>query len=234
MTHYQGDIWGSLPADYPTEQAERVYRALLVAIPAPSFPRDLIGYGLKGAAYRYRAMSEYQDEFEQSILSRLGAAPPSDEEFLQERCLFGFFASGLASLECISFSLHAAAAHSRPTVFKCDNRSLRSVSPESVAKALAREWPTEALAKSLGGLVADGGFRDWKELRNVLSHRMVPPRLIQLSSHSPTTSSWYLTKANLSTSDEPLQTITTHRRAWIAKQIANVWNAIEASLPLPP
>src|SRR3989442_8143962 len=34
-----------------------------------------------------------------------------DEQYRQERALFGFFVSGLASLESFAFAAHAAAAH---------------------------------------------------------------------------------------------------------------------------
>ena len=61
---YQGPIWGTLPGAFPTEQAERVYRYLLEQMPSDSIPRDLMGYGFQGVAYRFRAASDYGAEFE--------------------------------------------------------------------------------------------------------------------------------------------------------------------------
>src|SRR5205814_1232825 len=100
---YQGPIWGTLPGAFPTEQAERVYRSLLEQMPSDSIPRDLMGYGFQGVAYRFRAASDYGAEFEGLIGAPGGAAPPSDDVYRQERALFGFFVSGLACLECFSF-----------------------------------------------------------------------------------------------------------------------------------
>lgn len=232
MTSYQGEIWGSLPADYPTARAEATYRKLLDALGAESFARDLMSYAFKGVAYRYRAMAEYQVAFEASISDEGGAAPQADEEFDQERCLFGFFVSGLASLESLSFAVHAIGAHYAPGQFGTDESALRGVTPESVADALADKWSSAAISGALGGLIKDEAYRAWKAVRNVLSHRMVPPRLILISSHEPTRSLWHFTKAKLADVDEPLDAVTSRRREWMSEEVVHLWEAIEASLPM--
>jgi hypothetical protein len=72
---YHGPIWGTLPPAYPTEQAQRVYRYLIEQMAAQALPSALMGHGFKGAAYRFRAATEYQSEFERSFRAPGGVAP---------------------------------------------------------------------------------------------------------------------------------------------------------------
>jgi hypothetical protein len=60
---YHGAVWGSLPPDFPTSVAERIYRAELDRMGASSEPARLMGMGFKGVAYRFRAAAEYDEEF---------------------------------------------------------------------------------------------------------------------------------------------------------------------------
>lgn len=229
---YEGNIWGSLPADYPTVLAEQCYRKLLDAIPVGSYGRELMGYGFKGAAYRFRATSEYQGEFERSISAPGGAAPPANEEFLQERCLFGFFASGLASLESLTFAIHALAGHYEPGCFSLAPGGLRNVSPASVSGAM-QKWPAAPITQALGFLISDSDFAEWKDIRNILSHRVILPRLISFQPGGKTKTYWHLSKAQFAPADESLHGITAGRRIWLTKQLTMLWEAIDSSFPPP-
>lgn len=227
---YEGNIWGSLPADYPTVLTEQCYRKLLDAIPVGSYGRELMGYGFKGVAYRFRATSEYQREFECSISAPGGAAPPADEEFLQERCLFGIFTSGLASLESLTFAIHALAGHYEPGYFSLERGGLRNVSPAAVSGAM-QKWPAAPIAQVLGSLISDSVYAEWKDIRNILSHRVVPPRLISIQPGRKIKTYWHLTKAQFSSADESLHGVTAGRRIWLAKQLTMLWQAIDSSFP---
>jgi hypothetical protein len=229
---YAGDIWGSLPSDYPTTLAQRTYRSLLDVMP-DSRGRKLMGYGFKGAAYRFRAAIEYQSTFQDSVSAPGGAAPDADREFAQDRSLFGFFVSGLASLESLSFAIHAIGSHYSPTHFKLDIDALRKVTPSSVAVGLAAVRPSAPITGVLERLTQDSAYAEWKDIRNVLAHRAVPPRLIMVRPGESPSSLWLLTEAGSRVADEPLHTATDAPQAWLAQQVTLLWEGIEASFPPP-
>ena len=53
---YKGPIWGSMPPGYPTKTAEAEYRRFIQLVGEGTDKRHLMGYGFKGAAYKYKAM----------------------------------------------------------------------------------------------------------------------------------------------------------------------------------
>lgn len=228
---YQGSVWGALPRPYPTEQAERVYRYLLEQMPRDSRPRALMGHGFKGVAYRFRAMTEYQTEFEHSFLAPGGAAPAADDHYRQERALFGFFVSGLACLESFAFALHAIGAYYKPSSFGLSDRQLKAVELRAVTHALKAAWPRALVTTMMDTLTLDETFRTWKDIRNVLSHRVVPPRTITLSTDAPTRSTWQLMKYQFLNRDEPLESIAQSRRVWLEGSVCDLWNGVEQSFP---
>jgi hypothetical protein len=230
VSPYAGDIWGSLPGDYPTTLAQRSYRHLLAVIPE-SRARELMGYGFKGAAYRFRAAIEYHSAFQEDISTQGGAAPSADREFSQNRSLFGFLVSGLASLESLTFAMHSVSSHYSRTQFRLDIDALRNVNPFSVAEALGEAWPDAPITRALERLIQDAAYAEWRDIRNVLAHRAVPPRLIMIRPGESTSSLWLLTKAGSRVADEPLETATDAPRIWLTQQVTLLWEGIEASFP---
>ena len=231
--NYHGPVWGPVPQAYPTEQAERVYRYLLDQMPTDSIPRALMGHGFKGVAYRFRATTEYQSEFETLFYAPGGVAPPSDDYYRQERALFGFFVSGLSCIESFAFALHAIGSFYRPSTFRLTEESLRKVSPNTVAKALEDSYPCALVTIVINRLVEDATFQTWKEIRNVLSHRAVPPRDITFSLKSGMQSTWNLMNYQHSKQDEPLDAVTRSRALWLRRCICDLWDGVEQSFPPP-
>lgn len=229
---YEGSIWGELPQSYPTEQAERVYRYLLEILSNQTMPGALMGHGFKGVAYRFRAAVEYATEFSTSYGAIGGTAPPVDEHYRQERALFGFFVSGLSSIESFAFAIHAIAAHYEPTTFGVNQQDLRRIAPEAVAKGLQATWPQALVTDFLCRLVeGDPTYQGWKKIRNVLNHRVVPPRAITASIGSGVESKWRLKSYQFLDADEPLENVTNTRQKWLEDRISELWNGVEQSFP---
>jgi hypothetical protein len=82
-------------------------------------------------------------------------------------------------------------------------------------------------------LVEDDAFRSWKDIRNILSHRVVPPRAIVASPDSGIRSSWQLMNYQFLDRDEPLESVTGSRRPWLEKGIRDLWDGVEQSFPPP-
>lgn len=230
--NYHGPVWGPLPQAYPTEQAERVYRYLLDQMPTDSIPRALMGHGFKGVAYRFRATTEYQSEFETLFGAPGGAAPPLKDYYRQERALFGFFVSGFSCIESFAFALHAIGAYYMPNTFSIEDQ--RKVAPSIVAETLKKCWPSALVTMIMNKLVQDEIFKTWKNIRNVLSHRAIPPRDITISFGSGFfQSTWHLISYQYSKQDEPLDAVTGSRALWLGRCICDLWDGVEQSFPPP-
>lgn len=230
---YHGRAWGELPPAFPTDQAERTHRYLLEQMPADSVARILMGEGFKGVAYRFRAADEYETEFRLSFPGPGGVVPPTDQHYGQEKALFGFFVSGLACLECFSFAIHAIGGFYRSEKFELDPRSLRRITPERLAADLSGAWPASEVATAMQSIVGDEVYRRWKDIRNILSHRAVPARLITVTPGEETQSTWQLVRSRGLGHDEPLASSTVERRRWLEKRVRELWHAVEQSFPPP-
>lgn len=229
--NYYGPVWGSLPSTYPTDQAQRVYRYFLDQMSVGSISGSLMGHGFKAVAYRYRATVEYQSEFRKLFAAPGGTAPPVDEHYRQEKSLFGFFVAGLACLESFAFSIHAIAAFYSPSRFPLSTKAQRGITPGAVAQRLQEVWPNATVTWVMRTLVKDAVFMNWSQIRNVLCHRVVPPRAITAGSRLR--SDWELVKSGYLGKNQPLNRVMGRRRGWLERRIRDLWDGVEGSFPPP-
>jgi hypothetical protein len=134
-----------------------------------------------GITYRWRALSEVQDAFHAALFKS-----PSDLEdrYVQENALFAFFTSGVSSIEQSYFAIYAFAALLEPSKFGLIQTNPREVTPAKVIQNFNAEWPADALTSALSQANASQSFKDVLELRNILSHRGVPPRHTAITLHT--------------------------------------------------
>ncbi len=192
-----------------------------------------MGNGFQGVAYRFRAASEYCREFEDLFQAPGGAAPGVEVVYRQERALFGFFVSGLACLESFSFALYALGAFYKPRKFGLSSGHLKSITPLDVADRLGRHWPGALVSTQMAALIKDDTFKVWNSIRNVLSHRAVPPRTIWVGGASRPRAAWRLLEHHGLDRDEPLELVTEPRRRWLEERVRDLWNGVEQSFPPP-
>lgn len=141
-----------------------------------------------GVSYRFRACSDHNRAFTQSIKS-LGDAPVPEERYLQERELFAFFVSGLAVLESFCYGLYAVASILRPADFPLKTEGEQKyVTPDETRDKFKAFYEGENIAGLLCGTIRTKGesghrteYKKWKDIRNILAHRIVSPRAIFLS-----------------------------------------------------
>ena len=225
MTKYFGPIWGEPPPDFPTAGLETAYRECIDLMGAQTPPVLFMGQGLKGIAYRFRALAEYDEIFTESFIMQ-GSAPPLDDHFRQETALFGFFTTGLSCLESLFFAMHAMASHYESQTFRLDNDTLKNVTPQSVRCRFKQCWPNSDLTLEMNDIVDSPEFKNWKDVRNILSHRGVAPRNIKVGINFPINSDWQLEAAGVDNTNEELtQSTTGTRRAWLADHLAKMTNA---------
>jgi hypothetical protein len=135
----------------------------------------LFRLGWNGVAYRYRAMAEYDEEFTSSVKT-FGNAPPPEERYRQGKTLFGFFANAVSVLDCFSFSTYCMASILKPDIFPVSEpRNLRFY-PKDVEPRFAANFSNDPLSLSMSRCFSEPTFKDMCDIRDVLSHRGMPPR----------------------------------------------------------
>ncbi len=223
MNIYHGHIWGVLPDDFPTSDLEKTYRNCIDIIGAGKPPVRLMGMGLGGVAHRFRTLAEYDQVFTTSF-NNAGGAPPADDYYQQETALFIFFTTGLSCLESFFFAIHAHASYYKPKDFGLEKKQLMSVKPKTVATRFKEIWPESDLTKSMNKLVSSKEFKDWKELRNILSHRVVIPRQITIHMNGqPNEVIWQSIMAGSEIPNVQLNQLTTAtRRTWLSNQLIDL------------
>lgn len=128
-----------MPADFPVKPYEAIYNRL--ASKQDTYFDSWYEFirAWDAVAYRFRSCAEHDEAFAESI-RRAGKGPPPPERYIQDRELFCFFVSGLATVECPCYGLFAIGsildAQSFPFVTPDDKRN---VSPD---KASDPFWTT--------------------------------------------------------------------------------------------
>jgi hypothetical protein len=132
-------------------------------------------------AYRYQAVIDAGEAFSDLIAAH-GTTPAPDVRYQQERALFDFYSAGFSVFECTCYALYAIGAFIRPDLFLLGTeRDQQRVSPPSTRDAFGRAFPGDPICAAFATLFADPEYQQWREVRNVLTHRTAPGRRIYVS-----------------------------------------------------
>jgi hypothetical protein len=72
--------------------------------------------------------------------------------------------------------------HLRPSAFDMStDKACRRVDLNRTADLFFQEYPGYGLGAALQAVLDDGGYADWRQVRNHLAHRAVPQRRMQLT-----------------------------------------------------
>lgn len=161
--------------DFPAEPYEAVYELVLARWRTHELYEDFAG-AWTAVSYRFEAAAKAGVEFEES-LRNAGATPAADERFRQDRALADFFSSGYSAFESVFYGLHAVGAFIAPSVFSLDTpRSRQQVSPSQTTATYKKSFVGDPFIPVLDAFVTDAAYLQWKEIRNVLTHRTAPGR----------------------------------------------------------
>lgn len=171
-----------MPADFPAAPFERMYihvRASLAGQDPPAF--EHFSSAWNALSFRYLGLVAEGDDFTRSITSP-GGAQSLEHRYIQERHLFGFFSNGFSAFESYFYGMFAIGALIRPAEFSLITpKDQQSVSPISTDRAYSRSFPGSPILTAFGATFADAAYREWREVRNVLTHRTAPGRTIFVS-----------------------------------------------------
>lgn len=168
--------------------------------------------------YRFFTCTEHDRGFTESI-NRAGMNPPRLEHYIQERELFGFFISGLVSLESFAYSCYALGAILDVSNFPMSDP--RSIRLRSTTDNFRNYYPGESLTKRLDQLGNMTELQDWSGIRNILAHRLLPPRQIKVTLFPSQPGlgndvTWINSNIKINSST------TSSRRKWLAKVLSDL------------
>jgi hypothetical protein len=216
----------------------------LVGVPLPSdFPADLLfdvhdqvtprlrpeifehyGGAWNAIAYRSILLARTDEAFRNSIAQPYAMA----ERLEQEIAVFTFFAALVSGIEAVFYGLYAIGALWDPATFHLLPAKPRGVVPSAVVNAFQSVPSATTLASMLAALHVDPTYTESFAIRNFLSHRSAPGRLVNASTAGPMI--WKLTAHGAT--DIPIDSaLTSARRAWFVARVQAVLDATLALLP---
>lgn len=164
-----------IPSSFPIASYEIVYRSVEAKQAAHPLYEHFSG-AWNALAYRFRATIDRGDEFILAFAQH-GAEPPPEERYLQECLLFEFFSSGFSAFEAAFYGFYTIGAFTQPTGFPLSTpKDQQRVSPAGAVNAFVRVYSADKVAAALSGFIADPGFQQFREVRNILTHRTAPGR----------------------------------------------------------
>jgi hypothetical protein len=169
-----------VPPDFPREPFELIHE-VLTSISADQ-PAYLHFSGAWGAvAYRYRGAVESGEEFLVSLDAH-GSSPKPEERFIQEKALFEFFSSGFSVFEASFYAAFAIGAIVAPDMFPiAAETDQQRISPTTTKAAFRRAFMGDSILEMFDGIFNDPRYQQWREIRNVLTHRSAPGRRFYVS-----------------------------------------------------
>lgn len=170
-----------MPPDFPSAAFERTYaRARQIANCSAALEDQFTG-AWNAISYRYLDLCSEGDDFTASVTAADGGAS-LEQRYKQERHLFGFFSAGFSAFEAYFYGMFAIGGMLNSTEFRMATpKEQQAVSPTSTSRLYERVFPTDVILANFQALFADAAYREWKEVRNVLTHRTAPGRTIFVS-----------------------------------------------------
>jgi hypothetical protein len=219
-----------MPADFPVAAYERVHVKLQARAANLGSIYDHFGGAWNAISIRYLALVDEGDAFS-ALISAPGSTNAQDR-YRQEKSLFGFFGNGFSTLEAYFYGLYAIGAALQPAHFPLVTpRDQQSVSPTKTQESYAQAFPGDVILTSIQSLFTDPAYREWKQVRNVLTHRTAPGRTLFVSVDADTDLPpvWKLNNITLDAKTAPL------RRAQLSKLLTMLLEAaaafVDARLP---
>jgi hypothetical protein len=206
-----------MPPDFPAKLYESVQQRVSVDL-GESYPepRKLFAGGWNAVRYRYLACAEHDQDFTCSIQQERTHL----ERYHQERDLFGFFVTGLSTIESLCFALHAIGSIVKPNEFPIGTeQDLKEITPASTARRFAKSFQGDPLTTALKQLTKSQDFIEWSRLRNILAHRATPGRAIYVGGPQDGRIEW----ADISLDHEA----TSSRRTWLSGVVLGLLEATD-------
>lgn len=167
-----------MPLDFPAAEYESIVHRVQLHSPRLGHLYEHFGGAWNAISYRFLAATENETAFTQSI-ARFGGGLDPSERHRQESHLFAFFANGFAAFESCFYGLFSLGAHLSPPHFPMNTaRDHQSISPSSTKAAISKAFSSDPINGVLQVVTGDPAYIEWREIRNILTHRTAPGRTV--------------------------------------------------------
>lgn len=165
--------------------------------------------GWRAISYRFKS-TVYHDEMFRKVINDNAF----EGKYLQERELFNFFVNGFSTIETFTYTLYYIGSFLKPNIF---SNKPRDVTPDVTKNKYVKAYPDCDLTQYLDKLVTSLEFKEWKTIRNSLAHRIVPSRIVHISTRKTLRQPdiWKLKELNIN------EDLTLGRRKWLAQMLNN-------------
>lgn len=213
-----------MPGDFPTGHYNAVYDRTLARVTAAATVHDQFAGAWNAVAYRFLAMADEERTFPSLIAN---TAPEPSIRYQQERSLFGFFSNGFSVFESAFYALFALGTLSSPSHFPIATaKDQQRISPQSTSAAFATAFPADPLNTALSALLTNAHFIEWREIRNVLTHRAAPGRTFFVGigdlGDAPLPDQWKIKEISLDAQ------MAANRRVELSQQLERLLDGIRA------
>lgn len=165
-----------MPKVFPVEPYESIHKRIVKKKDDYSKSWHQYAGAWNAVGYRFLSCNNHDKTFTESI-QRAGNAPPPSERYIQESNLFGFFVSGLSTIDSLLYGLYAIASIIKVEEFPIATfRDLKSITPENTKNKFKAEFTNRSITVFLEGLIDGEDYKEWKDIRNILAHRTSPGR----------------------------------------------------------
>jgi len=167
---------GLLPSDdFPAKPYEDVHQIVSTRMAGDELYEHFAG-AWNAVAYRFHGAIRAGEAFQRSLLDH-GPTPTPAERYAQDQALAEFFGSGYSTFESVFYGVHTLGGYVAPTQLSLSTPKARQqVSPAQTSAAFRRVFPENRINGVFDRLFADPAYQEWKEIRNVLTHRTAPGR----------------------------------------------------------
>ena len=129
-------------------------------------------------AYRFHGAFDAADSFNDSLIKH-GPSPEPPDRYWQEQTLFGLFSNGFSTFESYFYAMFGIGAFITAGNFPLSTaKDQQKVSPSQTVAAYKAVFPGDPIVAEFDKLFADPIYQEWREIRNVLTHRTAPGRLM--------------------------------------------------------
>lgn len=221
MAQHQPLLAVDIPDDFPAEPYLSLHARVLSSRGSAELLEEFAA-GWLALAYRFVALAESDAAFTAS-LRQFGAAPAPYERYRQERELFGFFATGLATLEGLAYGLFVLGALLRPEDFLLSTPAeRRSALLGATLRNYGQFFGREELTRRLFWWLNSREFGWWKEVRAALAQRTAPGRLLLAPPEQGAVQEWRLRGETVDAR------LTGAKRAWLVEVLTELLREADA------
>jgi hypothetical protein len=161
--------------------------------------------------YRFLSLADDSDRYTAAIQG----SDTSHQRYIQERHLFGFFTNGVSLFESFFYAMFAIGGLICPADFSLTtDADKRKITPSNTRKLYEIAFKGDGILSAFDSVLDDDKYQQWKDIRNILSHRMAPGRQVFMTNAGKDTSSKWK-PYDISLDDK----LTTSRRAQAAAML---------------